>query len=340
LTKQMQQLSINYANLYSAMRNNNGGNSRRRNQVSFNNSNRGERNNQRRNDRSDGRGCYNCGREGHLARNCPDRFNGQVRNNNNFRVNLMDSEYLEEYYYSSDEEYDNDECYEAETYLNTRKGPKGPYPANVVSKNKRGRKPKSESLQEELLRVPEPQNEQMETIPIPPVESSRPKKSQRKMLPAPIEKLDEFNVASYLQDLPCGLSVGQAAHSIPRYRSGLVRALRRTRERETNYVEQYSDEDQHTAAKCDMYVGDEPITVVVDSGATTSIITSSLLEQLGYKSSRSSKVVIVTANGTREKAVGRVDNLPVNVQNVYIQSPVHIIKSKDNVLILGNDWLK
>ena len=89
-----------------------------------------------------------------------------------------------------------------------------------------------------------------------------------------------------------------------------------------------------------MYVGNEPITVVVDSGAATSIITSSLLEQLGYKSSGPSKVVIVTANGTREKAAGRVDNLPVNVQNLYINSPVHIIKSKDNVLILGNDWLK
>jgi hypothetical protein len=142
----------------------------------------------------------------------------------------MDSEYPEEYYYSSDEEYESDEYYVAETYLNTRKGPKAPYLTNVVSKNKRGRKPKSESLQEELLRIPETQNEQMETTLIPPVQSSKPKKSKRKMLPAPIEKLDEFNMASYLQDLPCGLSVGQAAHSIPQYRSELIRALRRTRE--------------------------------------------------------------------------------------------------------------
>ena len=77
------------------------------------------------------------------------------------------------------------------------------------------------------------------------------KKPRRKLLPAPIKQLNEFNVSEYLQNLPCGLSVGQAAHEIPKYRSGLIRAIRRTREKETNYVEQQTsstDTDQTTAA--------------------------------------------------------------------------------------------
>ena len=161
------------------------------------------------------------------------------------------------------------------------------------------------------------------------------------MLPAPIEKLDEFNVANYLNDLPCGLSIGQAAHEIPKYRSGLIRAVKRTREKETNYVEQFSDEEEQiTAAKCEVYIGKEPITAVIDSGAATSIITSSLLEFLGCKINRPSKMVIVTANRTKVKAKGMIDDLPVDLKRISIRSPVHVIDSQDNVLILGNDWLK
>ena len=60
------------------------------------------------------------------------------------------------------------------------------------------------------------------------------KKPRRKLLPAPIESVNEFQVADYLKDLPCGLSVGQAAHEIPKYRSGLQRVIRRTREKDVN----------------------------------------------------------------------------------------------------------
>ena len=48
------------------------------------------------------------------------------------------------------------------------------------------------------------------------------KAPKRRLLPAPIEQLTEFNVSTYLQNLPCGLSVGQAAHAIPKYCSRLA----------------------------------------------------------------------------------------------------------------------
>jgi len=209
-------------------------------------------------------------------------------------------DYGEDYYESSNEydEYDDD-TYEAKTYLNTRTGP---YPSNPVLVNKRPRKSrKLESQREEALRVPivDDDEEMDTTVPIAPAPVatvSKPSRPRRKMLPAPIEKLDEFNIATYLQDLPCGLSVGQAAHEIPKYRSGLIRAVRRTREKETNYVEQHPEDDdnQTTAAKCELYVEQELITAVIDSGAATSIITSTLLKQLGYLMDKASKMVIVT----------------------------------------------
>ena len=100
-----------------------------------------------------------------------------------------------------------------------------------------------------------------------------------KLQPAPIESLTEFNVAEYLQNLSSGLTVGQAAHLLPKYRAGMQRAVRRsfTKEKEANLAE--SDEDESTtAAKVTFRINGKYQVGIVDSGAATSIITKSLLD--------------------------------------------------------------
>ena len=57
------------------------------------------------------------------------------------------------------------------------------------------------------------------------------RKKRGRMLPAPIENLTEFNVANYLSDMPSGITIGQAMHFIPKYQSGVRRAIQRTREK-------------------------------------------------------------------------------------------------------------
>ncbi|GBB94651.1 hypothetical protein RclHR1_23990005 [Rhizophagus clarus] len=117
------------------------------------------------------------------------------------------------------------------------------------------------------------------------------------MLPAPIEQLTKFNVANYLKDLPCGL---------------------RTRKKETNFIERNDspDFDQTTAARCELYIGKEPISTVIDSGAATSIITKSLMKQLGYQIDQPSNMVIVTTNGTRVCALGMIAALPIHLSHI------------------------
>ncbi|CAG8732087.1 15647_t:CDS:1, partial [Funneliformis caledonium] len=84
--------------------------------------------------------CYNCNREGHIVRYCPQprqqpRGTDRRPHYDNTRdIHLADQYYEEEY---NDEEYTSEEYYkedEYEDYLNTRSGP---YPKNTVSKNKR-----------------------------------------------------------------------------------------------------------------------------------------------------------------------------------------------------------
>ena len=163
------------------------------------------------------------------------------------------------------------------------------------------------------------------------------------MMPVPIETLTEFNVATYLQNLPCGLTVGQAAHALPKYRAGIQRATRRSRdkgpnkEKEANYVG--SDDEPTMAAKCTLRVNEKAVNVVIDSGAATSIITKTLLDQLNLGIERNSKLVVVTANGDRTKSLGIVDNVPVVIGKITILTSFQVLLSKDKVLILGNDWL-
>ena len=178
-----------------------------------------------------------------------------------------------------------------------------------------------------------------------PVRTEKPSKTpRRRLLPAPIEQLTEFNVSIYLQNLPCGLSVGQAAHAIPRYRSGLARAVRRSREKannetkEANLVE--SDDEPTSAAKCTLRIGQKAQTAIIDSGAATSIITRALVEKLGYEINRPSKMIVVTANSARTRSLGIIDNIPVNIGKIKIPTSFQVLESRDEILILGNDWLR
>ena len=154
----------------------------------------------------------------------------------------------------------------------------------------------------------------------------------------------EFNIATYLQNLPCGLSVRQAAHAIPNYRSGLARAVRRSREKafeeskEANLAE--SDNEPTFAAKCTLRIGRKAQTTIIDSGAATSIITKALLDRLGYDIDRVSKMIVVTANGARTRSLGIVDNVPVVIGRIEIPTSFQVLESRDEILILGNDWLR
>ena len=106
------------------------------------------------------------------------------------------------------------------------------------------------------------------------VEGTKKKKKQERMMLAPIESLTEFNIAEYLSSLPSGLTVGQAAHFIPKYQSGMRKAMQRSRERESEAHYADSDKENVTAAKCVLRINRKAITAIVNSEAATSIMTN------------------------------------------------------------------
>src|ERR1041384_3826377 len=63
------------------------------------------------------------------------------------------------------------------------------------------------------------------------------------------------------------------------------------------------------------------------------------MDKLGYRINRPSNLVIVTAGGQRIKALGEIENFPINVNYLKIPTTIQVLESRDDVLILGNDWL-
>ena len=273
--------------------------------------------------------CYKCGKEGHIARECRSQERGlrrvpgqnrtyqfNRRNENTRRVNYVE----EESDNSSSEEY---EIYENETET----------PRRITrSSKKRVRTGEEMDENDDYMELPSQPT-------ITPVASSKKGKSKArkyKLKPAPIEDLTELDIANYIQSLPSGLTIGQASAQFPRYRSAVRKSVQR--KREANYVG--GDAKVTTAARCDIYINDEKLSAVIDSGAATSIITKKLMDKLGYKVDEPSKLVIVTADGSRIRSLGKITRVPLELEGEYIPTTFQVLDSTDDTLILGNDWLR
>ncbi|GBC36526.2 hypothetical protein GLOIN_2v1777707 [Rhizophagus irregularis DAOM 181602=DAOM 197198] len=323
LTKQMQQLALNYANLSSVLmvQQSTPRNTRPR---PNNNNNQNRQNGQAptQNSFNPNITCFRCGNVGHISRNCQmgrntnnGNINGNNNNNNRPRqrapvtpINYADDEaeiYYDEYEDEYEEEWEEEDEYEA--YVTTRFRS---VPYEISSP--RGKRTRfSESRKEDQLR----------TQPILPVTPSTPmdmdataepstkRKVRTKMVPAPIENVNEFDIAKYISDLPCGLSIGQATAQLPVYRKGLIQSMRRKREKidNNNYIgESYygdsnsEEETPTTAAKCEFHINQQPVIAVIDSGAAERLIKSPILT---YPDFEQPFIIHTDASGTGLGAV-------------------------------------
>ncbi|CAG8637509.1 1395_t:CDS:2 [Acaulospora morrowiae] len=85
---------------------------------------------------------------------------------------------------------------------------------------------------------------------------------------------------------------------------------------EVDYVE---DQPQQTsAARCNMKIRNKPVIAVLDFGAAVSIMSKKLLTKLGLQISELSNAIVVTANGTRERALGKLKDVALQLGRIII----------------------
>ncbi|CAG8733271.1 12367_t:CDS:2, partial [Cetraspora pellucida] len=148
--------------------------------------------------------------------------------------------------------------------------------------------------------------------------------------PSIVDKIELYDIANDLLAAKSNAMFGQLLQ-YPNQKRNLARALRRPpHTKEANLVDP-QPQQQTTAAKCHMYITDEPVVAVLDTSVVISIITKRLADQLGIRIEKESKMVVVTATGTRKCTLGSIAKVNINVNGVNIPTYLQVLESKEYV---------
>ncbi|CAG8455607.1 13803_t:CDS:1 [Acaulospora morrowiae] len=107
---------------------------------------------------------------------------------------------------------------------------------------------------------------------------------------------------------------------------------------EVDYVK---DQPQRTsAARYNMKIRNKPVVAVLDSGAAVSIMSKKLLTKLRLQISEPSNAVVITANRTRERALGKLKDIALQIGRITVPTDFQVIESTEEMILLGMSWFK
>ncbi|KAG9288489.1 hypothetical protein G9A89_015695 [Geosiphon pyriformis] len=100
------------------------------------------------------------------------------------------------------------------------------------------------------------------------------------------------------------------------------------------------EEKPITAMYTDAKVDNHPIKLILDSESADSIITRQLMDQLGHQVDQAANVKIITANIVTKTPIGKIDNLPIEINSIIVLIKVLVIEATQYQALIGNDWLE
>jgi len=93
------------------------------------------------------------------------------------------------------------------------------------------------------------------------------------------------------------------------------------------------------AMRCDAKIDGHSIELLLDSGASESIVTKQFLKKIKRKIDWQIKVALVGINGEKTRPLGEVVDLPIKIQNNIIPVNAVVTEATDYDVLVGNDWL-
>ena len=147
---------------------------------------------------------------------------------------------------------------------------------------------------------------------------------------------EEFDIMSS----SCGLTVSQAMKFIPAYRKHVKRVFRKGKQEENiNYIKS-SEEERSSLMRCNMRVEGKVVEAIIDSGAEVTAISRRMMEKLEYEIEELSNIIIKSANDQKERSLGIIKRVEILLEEEEVTMDMEVIENSDELLILGNDWIK
>jgi predicted aspartyl protease len=155
--------------------------------------------------------------------------------------------------------------------------------------------------------------------------------------------LGDFNMAKYIGNLPCGLTINQVMDLSPKYTKEFYNAVRKSKEHNEKMNVNLLDtgEERFTPTKCLANIEGHEVDAIMDSGASVCAITNKFLERLGMEIEMPSDVLVTTADGGQHRSLGRIGKVHFSLEGIKTFAKMEVIESKnDEIIIIGTDWLK
>ena len=100
------------------------------------------------------------------------------------------------------------------------------------------------------------------------------------------------------------------------------------------------NENETRAMRSEVIIKGQLVSVIIDSGASVSLISDKLRKELNIPIIEKSDIRFIMANGTRVASKGKIQIIIEINENTEIEIMMDVIESKEKELILGNDVLR
>ena len=304
--------------------------------------------------------CYNCGRPGHISRNCTTPRQTPIANNppvppsndaNPQEALLALMNLLQQ----TTQPEVSEEC---PAYLGFTAEDTSIFTSAEVELRKnnpietRAKKRKVEEgkavLVEEIPGNNENKEESRPTL----VRRNPPEEKKKKPALIRKKKLEDdtpqisslvapYSIVAEIRDKPANITFGQLFKAAPSMRTDLIRSLQKKKiiRRKLKSNVNLQNTQKSTALYCDAKVQDKVIPLIVDSGSSGSVVSSYLLKDLGIKIDRPSTVNMINVHGESKRAIREIAEFPFVVGGMKIPIDVVVTDANSYNTLVGNDWL-
>ena len=288
--------------------------------------------------------CYNCGEEGHFAKECRSETTRRAQPSERSRRLAAVADFgIKKIFEDSEEE----EYYPVETGRRSGRPKKLATPYERPDK----RKGKEKEVPRTILKRSEPEIPQdsdmeleeearriVQEITPPQSESSKETRLRK-------SKTYKYDAWTDLKARQPNITFEELMQLSPQVKQSLRSGMSEVKPgftiREIHSAQ--SDEDDNEERKTSAYTTCQiegcVVNAVIDTGAGGCLISKNLLDRLGWQIEKPTKMTFVTADGTTSVPLGKVEDVPVRFGEATIPVDAVVTEATSYDMIIGNTWL-